>query len=353
MNLRLRVVSVAASASASVSALARSVAVALLLAGAASAASADAGPAPAREPVVDIADVERFYAVYDAARGKPDAQALQRGYLDSGTPALRQFAAARIGTMQRLAERIGERPQAYEKARACAQRLPQIRAGVRAAMAELGRIYPEASFPPVTLAIGRGGTGGTTTPAGVVIGVETICSADWLQPDLTARFVHLIAHEYAHVQQPGAAVETPGASLLYQALIEGGAELVGELSSGEVNAVHLRERTRGRECEFEREFAAEQGGSDLSRWFYNGVGDARRPGDLGYWAGYRIAAAFHARAADKRRALYELLHATPENAQDLLRRSGWRPQCGETAASASRASASAIDPLEGGLKRRA
>lgn len=345
MNPRSLAVSVAASASA----LARSVAAALLLAGAAPAACAGAGPAAtAREPVVDTADVERFYAVYDAARGKPDAQALQRGYLDPGTPALRQFAAARIGTMQRLAERIGERPQVYEQARACAQRLPQIRAGVRAAMAELGRIYPEASFPPVTLVIGRGGTGGTTTPAGVAIGVETICGADWLQPDLSARFVHLIAHEYAHVQQPGAAVETPGASLLYQALIEGGAELVGELSSGEVNAVHLRERTRGRECEFEREFAAEAGGSELSRWFYNGVGDARRPGDLGYWVGHRIAAAFYARAADKRRALYELLHATPENAQDLLRRSGWRPQCGETAPSAPRAPAAAAEPLQDG-----
>lgn len=298
-------------------------------------ASAAVAPIPvaaaAPQAVVDIADVERFYAVYDAAGGKPTAQALQRGYLDPGTPALRQFAADRIGGMQRLAERIARQPQAYEKARACAERLPQVRDGVRAAMAELRRIYPEAAFPPVTLAIGRGGTGGTTTPAGVVIGVETICAADWLQADPTARLVHLIAHEYAHVQQPGAAVEAPGATLLYQTLLEGGAELVGELSSGEVNAVQLRQRTRGRECEFEREFAAQAGGDDYSRWFYNGAGDAQRPGDLGYWVGYRIAAAFYARAPDKHRALQELLRVTPASAPELLRRSGWQPQCAAAA----------------------
>lgn len=297
-------------------------------------ASAVAAPAQAAaaQPVVDIADVERFYAVYDAAGGKPTAQALQQGYLDPGTEALRQFAADRIGGMQRLAERIARQPQAYENARDCARRLPQVREGVRAALASLRRIYPEAAFPPVTLVIGRGNTGGTTTPAGVAIGVETVCAADWLQADRTARLVHLIAHEYAHVQQPGSAVEAPGATLLYQALLEGGAELVAELTSGEVNAVQLRQRTRGRECEFEREFAAQADGSDYSRWFYNGVGDARRPGDLGYWIGYRIAAAFYARAPDKHRALRELLQATPASAPELLRRSGWRPQCADAPA---------------------
>jgi hypothetical protein len=38
--------------------------------------------------------------------------------------------------------------------------------------------------------------------------------------------------------------------------------------------------------------------SDLSGWLYNGMGSAEKPGDLGYWVGYRIAKAFYNRRPD-------------------------------------------------------
>jgi hypothetical protein len=34
-----------------------------------------------------------------------------------------------------------------------------------------------------------------------LIGLEVVCRSDWLQPSIEGRLVHLIAHEYAHVQQ--------------------------------------------------------------------------------------------------------------------------------------------------------
>ena len=44
--------------------------------------------------------------------------------------------------------------------------------------------------------------------------------------------------EYAHVQQPSAQLEDPDATVLTTALIEGGAEFVGELISGSVSYRH-------------------------------------------------------------------------------------------------------------------
>jgi hypothetical protein len=38
--------------------------------------------------VISIADVERFYKVYDAANGNPTAEELQRDYIDPGSPGL-------------------------------------------------------------------------------------------------------------------------------------------------------------------------------------------------------------------------------------------------------------------------
>ena len=60
-----------------------------------------------------------------------------------------------------------------------------------------------------------------------------MCRARWMGDDVATRFVHIIAHEMAHVQQPASQVETPGATVLFQALLEGGADFVAELTSGD------------------------------------------------------------------------------------------------------------------------
>lgn len=284
-----------------------------------------AAPAPVE---IRTDDVARFFALYDRTDGTPTAAQLQGEYLDRGTDGLREFVEARIGSAGKLARKIREEPQLYVEARTCAAALPDIRTRVDDAFVRLADIYPRASFPPVTLVVGRGTSGGTTTPSGVTVGLEVICGASWLGPDIRDRFVHLIAHEYAHVQQPGAAVEPPeDATLLYRVLLEGGAEFIAELTSGQVSNVHLQAWTRGKECEIEREFLAASPGTDVSQWLYNGVGDRQHPGDLGYWVGYRIASAHYARAADKQAAIAELIRLGPDDAQRYLEASGWKPDC--------------------------
>ena len=175
--------------------------------------------------------------------------------------------------------------------------------------------------------VGRGNSGGVTTEAGVVIGLEALCNADWMQPDVGDRFVHLIAHEYVHVQQPGARSEVEQPTLLYQTLLEGGAEYVGELISGQTANAHLHRWAQGRECALERAFVQDSRGTDLSQWLYNGPGDDARRGDLGYWIGYRIARDYVSRAPDRSKAIAELLDVRPATANALLEASGWRPAC--------------------------
>ena len=309
----------------------RSLWVATLLAGLLALQASAGQAAEVGHVVVRIDDAARFFAVLDDSGGTPGAAALQRGYLDPGTDALREFARIRIGSMERLAAAIRDKPALFEKARTCAAALPGIRSRVVDALDRLGEVLPSARFPPVTVLVGRGNTGGVTTPDGVVIGLETLCSADWMQADVGDRFVHLIAHEYVHVQQPGAAVEAPEPTLLYQALLEGGAEYVGELISGQAANAHLQAWAKGRECALEREFLAESGGGDLSKWLYNGPGDDTRRGDLGYWVGYRIARAYVSSAPDRQKAIAELLDVRPGSAPALLKASGWQPACGPAA----------------------
>jgi hypothetical protein len=282
-----------------------------------------AAPAP-RGPQILTEDVTRFYQVYDAAGGKPTAQELQRGYLVPGTPGLKDFVKARITSADRLAAEIAKSGSVFDKARACRAAMPGVKARLKKAFAKLAQLYPEAVFPPVTVVVGRNTSGGTTGPSGVLIGLETLCRADWLEANLEDRFVHLIAHEYAHVEQrPEGGEDADPGDLLTQSLTEGGADFTAELISGETGNVHLKQWTKGRELQIETAFMADRSGKDLSKWLYNGVGTPEKPGDLGYWVGYRIVKAYWLHAKDKRQAMREIFNIRDPEA--FLKQSGWTP----------------------------
>jgi hypothetical protein len=278
--------------------------------------------APVSEPVIELGDVALFYRVYDAAAGRPSAEQLQRDYLDAGSAGLRVLARARNVTGARIAEAIARRPEIYARARDCASVLPRVRERVAQSMRRLSEIYPPARFPPITIAIGRGRPVAIGHPVtGVQIGLEALCAADFIDPDIEDRFVHLIAHEYAHVQQAPelAAVENP--TVLEASLIEGSAEFVAELISGSVGYTYFPAIVEGREQEIETRFAADVDKRDLSDWLYNSTFE--QPRDLGYWVGYRIARSYYERAADKGRAVREILEM--RDARAFLAASGWRP----------------------------
>ncbi len=278
--------------------------------------------APAFDPVIQIDDVELFYRVYDAAGGRPSGETLERDYLAAGSEGLRLFASARRTTGERIAQAIADRPEIYENARRCAAALPRVRARLQEAMGGLASIYPEARFPPVTIAVGRGRPVGVGTPTtGVQIGLEALCATDFLNPDVEDRFVFVIAHEFAHVQQSPELANDETLTVLEASLIEGAAEFIGELAAGSVAYSHLAAVTAGRELEIETAFASAIDSTDLSAWLYNTT--AAAPGDLGYWVGYRIVRSYYQHAADKRQAAREILQMT--DAKAFLAASGWQP----------------------------
>jgi len=294
----------------------------VFLAASATAHAAQAADAGASTPMVVVEDVARFYRIYDAADGHPTADQLQRDYLDTGSEGLRHLARLRKVTGARIAETLQSKPEMYVEARRCMRVLPQVRERLTLALDRLRTLYPEARMPPVTIAVGRGKPVGIGYPdTGLQIGLEALCAVKWMNPDVEDRFVHVIAHEYAHVQlaPKTAALERP--TVLERSLTEGAAEFIAEQISGQVAYSHFGPLTRGREKELETAFVADMDGTDLSRWLDNASADT--PGDLGYWVGYRIVKAYYRNAPDKGRAVGEILRMADPKA--FFAASGWQP----------------------------
>ncbi|MGB6386347.1 MAG: DUF2268 domain-containing putative Zn-dependent protease [Terriglobales bacterium] len=277
---------------------------------------------PVIQPVIEIDDVARFYKVYAAAGGHPTADQLQHDYIDPGSEGLHHLAKVRNVSGTTIVKTLAEHPEIYSDAKRCMAVLPSVRERVDVALRKLGSLYPEARFPPVTIVVGRGkpvAIGGPTS--GIQIGLEALCATNWLNPNVEERFVHVIAHEYTHVQQSPALTNNEHPTVLDLSLIEGAAEFTGELISGDVAYSNFRGSTAGREKEIEMAFVSDEDKTDLSNWFQNSTRE--KPGDLGYWVGYRIVKSYYQRSDDKRRALREILEMTDPKA--FLVKSGWYP----------------------------
>ena len=278
-------------------------------------------------PEFRTADVERFYALYAATDGQPSAEQLDSEYLAPGTDSLKEFAQLRRVTGERMAAQIRERPEIYENARSCLEVLPNVERRLTESFATLSELYPEARFPPVAIVVGRGRPVGIVNPSGVTIGLEALCAADFMNPDPEDRFVYVVAHEYAHIQQTSGEAELepgdPAATVLRMSLAEGAAEFVAELISGGVGNAGHAEWTRGREDEIESAFVRDMDSTDLSAWMYDYRDGSDEPYDLGYWVGYRIVKAYYQRADDKQAALARIFEM--EDPKAFLRDSGWEP----------------------------
>src|SRR5207302_51917 len=132
----------------------------------------------------------------------------------------------------------------------------------------------------------------------------------WAQKGFpTHRFeslVGLVVHEAVHTQQKSM---PPGQhdTLLRHALGEGIADFLSELAVGPWAANTPRQiYGRAHEHDVWVDFQDEMdvaSDSLIRTWMYNGMvppGKNHGAVDIGYWVGYRIAAAYYARAADKR-----------------------------------------------------
>ena len=295
-----------------------------LLALAVAGASAVAVAAPAG-PEILTSDASRFYALYDASGGRPSVDQLEQ-YLAQGTPSLAAFARLRRVSAERIAGAMAREPALYANGRTCLAELPAVRQRLVQVFANLRAIYPQARFPPVAIAVGRGRPVGLTHAGGVIIGLEALCAADFMNPNVQDRFVHVIAHEYVHLQQTTLTDFEPGdprATVLRVSLAEGIAEFIAELVSGNVGNGRHAAWTHGREVHIESAFALDVDSTDLSPWLYNYKPGSQEPYDLGYWVGYRIAKAYYLKAKDKRSAIRGLIQQN--DAKAILAQSGWTP----------------------------
>lgn len=264
-------------------------------------------------------DIARFWKAYDKAMtADPTERAaiFQRDYIEPGSIGLKDFARSGRLDAKGLATAIEKRPEFFKAIRPLTTGIDKYRAETLAAFRKLKQLYPDALFPDAYFVIGQLMSGGTASKNGLLMGAEMFTRAtatpmaelnDWEKGALMEQgeLAPLIAHEAIHFQQKYASQDT----LLCRCLKEGSADFLGELTSGRM-VKRMREThvwANARERELWEEFQKDMERNDNARWLYGGSGGNGRPVDLGYWMGYRIAAAYYQNAKNKKQAVRDML----------------------------------------------
>jgi hypothetical protein len=264
-------------------------------------------------------DIDNFWRAFDLAAKETDTDKriaiYQNEYLDKGSDGLKDFIRLRIKSAKNLVATIDKMPKFYASIRPETLRISGMEKKMRANFRKFKKIYPDAVFPDVYFLIGVSNTGGTTGPSGLLIGAEmygrTSATPDdelpsWLKRVLgtTEKMPAIVAHESCHYNQSYDEPKT----LLGKSIQEGSCDFIGELISGDI--INAPQKTYGNahQADLWQQFQTEMNGSDFHNWLYNGNSVTDRPGDLGYYMGYRIADAYYRRTKNKRQAVRDILN---------------------------------------------
>jgi len=208
-----------------------------------------------------------------------------------------------------LYETVRKRKADYLKSRPILNGLSSKKKKMLAAYAALKYWYADAVFPPIYFVVADFSSGGTVSENGLLIGSEKLKNLDGLHG--------LVSHELIHFQQKF----TAPFSLLNQSIMEGSADFLGELISGEHINMTAFAYGDAHEEALCKEFVSVMLTDKCDDWLYGTTGKDDRPNDLGYWIGYKITEAYFNKQKDKKQAVIDILHV--KDPVEFLNKSGY------------------------------
>lgn len=266
-------------------------------------------------------DAERFALLMKQAGGRPTAAQLRREYLQPGTYGIKVFTPGRIMDADHLAAAIVKNPAAYTVAiERCLPWAKEMTADLRSIYLGLHGALPEASLPQIYIVLGAGTSGGTAVPGAQVLGLEVLCRVAPTREAFRKTLRHFFAHETVHSFQQEAGLTVKSGPLATQVLVEGAADFIARLVTGEEPDAARAAWALAREGELWRQFesdvaltsgvapnAASASGSAERRAFKRWIGNYNSappgwPGEVGYSLGMRIWERRYEASSDKRGA---------------------------------------------------
>jgi hypothetical protein len=286
-------------------------------------------------------DIDNFWIAYDNIKSTADSlkqiHFIQTLYIDKGTPGLKAFMMARNYSAELYVRLINKYPKFWSSIRPNTLTVNNYASEIENSISKFKLLYPELRDAKMYFTIGGLRSGGTTTGDKVLIGAE-IATGDpstdvsefpnkWLEgvfkEQSADNVVSLNIHEYVHTQQKG-----EGRNLLAQAITEGSCDFITELVIGKPLQRNYITYGKQHRQELREAFKTDMFTTSFGRWLYNGS-SAITVADLGYFMGYDISKSYYDVAADKKKAIKEIIELRYQDTsavETFLEKSNYYPE---------------------------
>ncbi|QNK63239.1 hypothetical protein H7F33_01580 [Pedobacter sp. PAMC26386] len=246
---------------------------------------------PEKAEVVS-SDIPNFWAAFDSCKLSPqnNVAIYNSPYFDKGSPGLKLFKTAIIGTTEDFVKILEKYGLYYESIRKNTLQIAQLKPVVLKSLIRLKRLYRSAIFPDIYIEMGDLSSDGTSLTEGLFIGAEVNCAdSDSNFANIHPSFVKvlksltlsnipvMLSHEFVHYQQNYA---DSSKKMLSQAIREGSADFICKLITGLGTSELLREYGEQQEKNLWNDFKNDHYDKKVNKWFYYRATD-ERPTDLG------------------------------------------------------------------------
>ncbi len=270
-------------------------------------------------PTVFTSDIGNFWRAYDSLQTTKDSvqqvRMIRDLYIAKGTEGLKAFMEARDYTAEGWVDLIRKYPRFWRSIRPNTLTVRSKAKEIEKSIQALKKLYPALKEAKMYFTIGGLRSGGTTMKDMVLIGTEIATGNaatdvsefpdNWLagvfKSQETNNLVPLNIHEYIHTQQNGEAQ-----NLLGQAIKEGACDFITELVMQQPLQSNYLQYGRQHEAELKEPFKQQMFTTAYYNWLYNGSA-AQTMADLGYFMGYAICKAYYTHAADRKKAISEII----------------------------------------------
>jgi hypothetical protein len=288
---------------------------------------------PARAALI-TEDIHRFWEAYDLAQ-KDTANRVaiyKKYYFDRASRGMQDYMGLKVNSIRSFIKHFDKRPVFYRAIRNNTLQADSLKPVIYACFEKLKTIYPQVIFPDIYFIMGAFTSGGTSSDAGLLIGINQVCKTDDIPVDElnlweknNFNYLHnlpgMVSHELIHFQQ-GELLQSDDTTTLFSVVVEGMADFLGEMISGKNINQRLHTWARGKEKSIWQAFTKDMYFNRYNNWIANSNQETPdNPADQGYWIGYQICRAYYMNATDKRQAIYEMLHV--KNAREFLQKSKW------------------------------
>lgn len=271
-------------------------------------------------------DLRNFLKAFEKINAGTDlAETLKTEYLDKASPALKNYMEDVGLELKDFVERFDSYKEAYSTLPEAPEQLAAQEGNIRAALANMKKILPKAVFLPIYYLVGiTGGLHAEPSEVGIRLAISRLRS-----PERLSKLKLTVVHEMVHVQQYLAIgleeyhrIYEDKQSLLAVAIREGVAEYLTYLSTGEYSKQDVLDYIKKDEKGVWEKFETEMRNREFGDWLFAVPKDPDQPRDVGYMMGALIVESYYKNAADKGKALEEILKITDYD--DFLAKSRYR-----------------------------